>query len=345
MNLLRKLKKYSIHFGIYFLITFSIIAVSVLIHELGPQPLRYSDDSWNDVTAYTPTTNLSFSVIFDQHSHTKLVGGILTVEQNILWHITMGFNACVITDHNTMKNSEDIAVMTLKYQGEFVVIQGMEYTNARIHMNFIGITSWDFRVPLDPSDEEIQEAIDEVHLQGGVVTANHYVETESDGKENFPSLEQLILWGVDFIEIVNDDVYDEASYEFCLENNGSIGMITGTDMHRPHDVFAWTGINAENFTKEGIMAELLNHNTSIIYDSTGVDELGRSSSNPWNVLLRPFYDFGDVLSDYHIGSGVLDSVGLVVFFSYYFAIFILIEVSIFMIKKNNEKKKENEKSE
>ncbi len=152
MSFLNKLKKYSVHFGIYFLITFSIIAASVLIQELGPQPLSYTDESWSEVDPYVPPTNLSFYVIFDQHSHTKLVGGILTVEQNILWHITMGFNACVITDHNTMRNSEDIAAMSLKYQGEFVIIQGMEYTNGRIHMNFIGISSWDLRVPINPTN-------------------------------------------------------------------------------------------------------------------------------------------------------------------------------------------------
>ncbi len=153
----------------------------------------------------------------------------------------------------------------------------------------------------------------------------------------------MILWGVDFIEIVNGDDYDEVSYEFCLENNDSIGMISGTDMHKPEDVFGWTGINAENFTKEGIMAELLKHNTTVIYNPEGVEEIGISYSNPWNVLLRPFYDFGGVLSEYHIGSGVLDGVGLVVFFSYYFAIFILIEVSIFLVKKIKEKKKKKEK--
>ena len=92
------------------------------------------------------------------------------------------------------------------------------------------------------------------------------------------------------------------------------------------------------------MAELLNHNTTIIYDPVGVEEIGVSTSNPWHVLLRPFHDFGGVLSDYHIGSGVLDGVGLTVFFSYYFAIFILLEVSVFLVKKNKEKKKErNEK--
>ena len=75
MSFLNKLKKYSVHFGIYFLITFSIIAASVLIQELGPQPLSYTDESWSEVDPYVPPTNLSFNVIFDQHSHTKIVGG------------------------------------------------------------------------------------------------------------------------------------------------------------------------------------------------------------------------------------------------------------------------------
>jgi predicted metal-dependent phosphoesterase TrpH len=104
----------------------------------------------------------------------------------------MGFNACVITDHNTLKNSDDIAEMALKYQNEIVVIQGMEYTTSRIHMNFIGIYSWNLRVPIVPTDQEILEAIEEVHQQGGVVSVNHYIRTESKDRDDFPSRELLI---------------------------------------------------------------------------------------------------------------------------------------------------------
>ena len=311
----------------------------MLVHELGPRSLKYSNDSWGTVIPYTPPTNLSFNVIFDQHSHTKRVEGSLTVEQNILWHMAMGFNACVITDHNTVKNAADIAEMALKYAGEFIVIQGMEYTTSRIHMNFIGISSWDLSVPINPSDAKILEAIEEVHNQGGTVTANHYLRTSEDGKENFPSREQLILWGVDFIEVVNGDDYDKVSIEFCLENNASIGMIAGTDMHHPEDVFSWNGINADNFTKEGIMEELLNHNTTIIYNAEGFEEIGEADPNPWFILPRPFHDFGGILCSYHLGSGVMDGLGLTVFFSYYLVTFIFIESSIFLIKRIKENKK------
>jgi hypothetical protein len=82
-------------------------------------------------------------------------------------------------------------------------------------------------------------------------------------------------WGIDYIEIVNDDsqqenVFDQESYDFCLEHKGEIGMLTGTDMHKPDGflsggVHGWTLLNLKEFTEEALLEELRKKETKILY--------------------------------------------------------------------------------
>jgi len=90
-----------------------------------------------------------------------------------------------------------------------------------------------------------------------------------------PSRESLLDWGIDFIEIINDDskpenVYDQESYEFCIKHKNEIGMISGTDMHTPDGlasggVHGWTLMNLKKLTEESLMEELRKKCTEIIY--------------------------------------------------------------------------------
>ena len=93
-----------------------------------------------------------------------------------------------------------------------------------------------------------------------------------------PSRETLLDWGIDYIEIINDDskpenVYDHESYDFCMKHNSKIGTITGTDMHTPDGlasggVHGWTCINIKEFTEEALMEELRKKHTNVIYSKT-----------------------------------------------------------------------------
>ncbi|MHA2358401.1 MAG: CehA/McbA family metallohydrolase, partial [Candidatus Heimdallarchaeaceae archaeon] len=290
------------------------------------------------ITPYVPETNVTYNVLFDQHSHTKYSDGVLTVRQNIEWHISLGYNAFTLTDHNTLRNSADIQELAEEYKEEIIIIQGMEWTSNRLHMNIIGLSHWDLKISNYPTDTEIEAAIDEAHNQGAVVVVNHLHWSMEDAEDLVPTRDQLLSWGVDYIEIYNGPGFDEDSYEFCLEHNESIGMISGTDMHSPDRsdfgrVFAWTALNTDNFTEEAVMKELQARNTEIIYESQGVEDEGIYGKSATYIVFRPFYGFGDFLRDYHIGMGQLNAVGVVFFFIYYFGIFTIIELTPIVNKK------------
>ena len=245
------------------------MGLGVLIYLFGPADATYYDYSWDESEPYVPVTNETYNVLFDQHSHTRYSDGKLSVRQNIEWHIALGFTALAITDHNTLENAEEIKELAEEYKNEIIVLQGMEWTTSRIHMNFIGITEWNLKIPFSPTDKEIQDAIHEVHRQNGTVTANHLTFTERMVGDKMPTRQQFLDWNVDFLEVVNEQYFDNVSYQFYLTHNESIGIITGTDFHSPHPddggrVNAWTTLNTKNFSKEAVMDELRAHNTSYI---------------------------------------------------------------------------------
>ncbi|GAF90288.1 unnamed protein product, partial [marine sediment metagenome] len=123
------------------------MAFSVLISKFGPGEFTYYDDSWEDSVPYVPITNQTYNVLLDQHSHTEYSDGKVSVRQNIEWHIALGFKAVAITDHNTLKNSEDVKQLAEEYQNEIIVLQGMEWTTSIIHFSFIGISEWNLDIP------------------------------------------------------------------------------------------------------------------------------------------------------------------------------------------------------
>jgi len=321
------------------------MTVSVLIRYSRLTPYYYTVESWDHVEPFVPETNLTYNVLFDQHSHTFYSDGILSVEQNIKWHIAMGFNACAITDHGNMRSSKDIDAIAAKYEDKIIIIKGMEWTTNRVHLNFLGISEWDLSIPFLPTDQEILDAVDEVHSQGGVVVADHLPWSNRTGAEDLPTPEQLLSWGVDYIEIVNENDFDVVSYDFSIANNNSIGMITGTDMHVPRVTNGWTAINVTEFSVEGVMNQLRARNTSIIYDPEGAKEQGISFRSVGFILLRPFYDLGGTLTAYHLGYGEFDAASLAVFFTYYFLVFAALEGGIYGISKLEKLKKTKRKFE
>ncbi len=309
------------HFIVYLIVTSAFITLSVLLYRFGPTISADADYIGDYPSPYTPPGyNESLgNIILDQHSHTRYSDGILTVEQSVKWHISMGYNAFVISDHNNIDSLEDIDEISLKYKDEIIIIPGMEWSTSRIHMNFLGIEEWILPIPSNPNNTEIQLAIDEVHSQGGVVTVNHLPWTFGASDPD-PSRSELIALGVDFIEIVNDDnhigeEFDYVSYQFCIDNYGSIGMITGTDMHAPGylgtgAVHGWTIIDAANFSKEAVMEQLQNKNTSILYYPQGV-----VSSR--YLALQPFYYLGKSISNFYVISNSFNPIGTTIIFDNY----------------------------
>ena len=241
--------------------------------------VKYTDNDWKEITPLIPPgyDNITHNVVFDHHSHTNYSDGKLTIKQNVEWHIAMGYNAIAITDHNNMKYVEELEGIKQQYaERGAIILTGFEWTTIRLHLNFLGISKWDERVPYKPKDEKIIDVIKKVHNQDGVVVCNHIPWSIFEAKyKNHPSRENLLDWGVDYIEIVNDDslpenVFDQESYDFCIKHQGEIGMLTGTDMHDPHllasgGVHGWTVLNVKETTEEALMEELRKKRTEILY--------------------------------------------------------------------------------
>jgi len=239
----------------------------------------YSDDDWKDVIPHVPPgyQKNKYNIVFDHHSHTKFSDGALTIKQNVEWHIAMGFNAITITDHNNMHHLEEIDHVREEYAKQgFLILSGIEWTTDKIHLNLLGLSKWERKISYKTTEDYIIETINEAHDLGAIVVCDHIPWSINEfNMKDHPSRETLFDWGIDYIEIINDDskpenVYDHESYDFCIKHNKEIGMITGTDMHTPDGlagggVHGWTLMNIKEFTLEALMTELRKKQTNIIY--------------------------------------------------------------------------------
>ena len=244
--------------------------------------MKYSDKDWKDITPHTPPDydKRKYNVVLDHHSHTDYSDGALTIKQNVEWHIAMGYNALAITDHNNMRHLEIIDKVREEYtEKDIIILSGIEWTTNRIHLNFLGVPNWEPKISFRVKDDDIIDAINYAHDQGGIVVCNHIPWSIYEfHMKKHPSRETLLDWGIDFFEIVNDDslpenVYDQESYDFCLKHKDKLGMITGTDMHSPDGlasggVHGWTCLTLKKYNEEALMEELRKKSTHILYSET-----------------------------------------------------------------------------
>ncbi len=321
--------------GLFTLICAGIITTSILVYEFGPAGTIYKDGWWGSYRYYppeaqniTPSTPGGKLVLLDQHSHTVYADGELTPRQNVQWHYAMGYNACVISDHRTVQGSIDARNYARQtYNNTFKVLLGAEYSNDRIHMNIIGISDKFMQyflahppVSSGTSDADIQAFIQAAHENDGLVVVNHIIWSLNQGMDH-PTREQLLAWGVDYIEVINDDEnYDNESMQFCAANG--IGQITGTDRHGPGFVKSWTGINVTDFTEEAIFNELKSHRTALLYNASGSPyNFPGGDRNPAYIALLPFMYLGEMFE--RLWDGELDLPGVIVFLTYAFSAFLI----------------------
>ncbi len=138
------------------------------------------------------------------------------------------------------------------------------------------------------------------------------------GMLGHPNRSQLLGWGVDYIDIVNENDYDNDSIDFF--HGTGVGNITGTDMHSPGTVHGWTQLSVPAFTEEAIFAALKARNTSIIYNNTGSpDHSLQPYENPAYTALEPIIIIGDTFENIY-DEGVL---AIVLAFLYLFAAFMV----------------------
>jgi hypothetical protein len=232
-----------------------LAAISYLVYSKsdaeGSKP-RIPDKAF-DYT-YRPSFLPEDGYYIDLHSHTLASDGAMTPEQNIRWHIANGYNAFVVTDHNTGKNNRASLDFQAKYP-QILVIPGFEWTTFRVHLNFLGIEDFPHRVPIVPMDEQIEEAIREAKALDAIVVVDHVTWTINQPplrahEYTHPTREQLFDWGCDGIEYNNEMFWYDRGAETLLESLGHewkgrpIFEGTGTDVHNPYREWAacWTQV-------------------------------------------------------------------------------------------------------
>ncbi|KAJ2819880.1 hypothetical protein IWW50_005295, partial [Coemansia erecta] len=235
-----------------------LVAVGIPVSDNGvPQPGDYTEmtfDWQTDPRSYLRPMDANFTdynVLLDAHLHTTYSDGVLSPAQVVEYAIANGYNAVIVTDHQTVDGSLAAKAYAEEHHGdEITVITGMEYTCCRIHMNLIGINESVPVSPPFPSDDELRDVIDRVHEMGGLVIVNHIPWSNAtqlpwdDARlPDNPSRETLLDLGVDGFEVVNQNTFDLRSYQFVQEHADRLVALTGSDMHYPASSYAWTTIN------------------------------------------------------------------------------------------------------
>ncbi|KAF9978451.1 hypothetical protein BGZ73_002347 [Actinomortierella ambigua] len=286
-------------FGCMAVILGGIVAFTVLYSYRDNQPKQMDYEAiqefnWPPVNprSYLASMNATFGeydVLLDGHSHTIYSDGIMTPETLIKWHIANGYNALIVSDHNTIEGglaAEKIAKEN--YADKITVIPAMELSCCRFHMNLIGVNETiDISMTKWPTDEQIKATIQRTHELGGIAVVNHipWSNATEYGYQvprlpRHPSREQLLEWGIDGFEVANAATLDMASWKFVQDNN--LLVMTGNDIHYPDtSAYTWTILNTNgNRTKENIMAQLRARRTSFLFDPTGTRNLAYPGENP-----------------------------------------------------------------
>jgi hypothetical protein len=328
-------KLFIVHLFVYIILCAILWIGSLAAFLLIPSSSSYKDGDWTG--QFIPNYDQNDgNVLFDPHSHTTQSSGVLTPEQNLQYHIAMGYNSCVITDklgkNGGWENSfEAQRIARDKYNNTIKVLIGIEYGSNRGHLNIIlppVNTSSISLLPYygsNPTNEQLQDFIDQVHFYGGIVILDHLIYSY-DVMPTHPSRQSFAEWGIDYIEIMNGGVFDYESYQFCLENN--IGMIGTSGMHVPDKdpLQGWTLINVEEFTEEVIFSQLKGKNTSLVYQAFPAPYQEIHNINYWYYIFLPFILFGRLLADYFPGGVTINYMGLIVLGFYSLLLFLVFEM-------------------
>ncbi|KAF8950394.1 hypothetical protein BGZ46_004567, partial [Entomortierella lignicola] len=117
----------------------------------------------------------NYDVLLDGHSHTTYSDGRMSPESLLNWHIANGYNALIVSDHNTVEGGLAAQKIALeKFSGQITVIPAMELSCCRLHMNLIGINETiDYAITKWPTDDQLRATIARTHELGGLAIINH----------------------------------------------------------------------------------------------------------------------------------------------------------------------------
>ncbi|KAG5462263.1 MAG: polymerase/histidinol phosphatase-like protein [Olpidium bornovanus] len=267
-----------------------------------------------------------YNVLADTHSHTtfsdgsrthpvshppptsarKLILSRMAPAQLVSWAKVNGFDALIVSDHNTLEGALATRDWAAKNEPGFIVIPAMEYSSCRVHMNLIGIDQMIELAPAVPTNDELKRMIDKVHSLGGIVSVNHipWSNTTNAGFQvarlpNHPSRDELLAMGVDAFEVTNQGEFDTISWAFARSRNATsgrpLGAFTGSDVHYPESpAWGWTAVNVAERTAEAVLEELRNARNTILFEPSGTRGTFAVRHNPAYLAVEPL----DALASY-----------------------------------------------
>ncbi|CAG8458322.1 10748_t:CDS:2 [Paraglomus occultum] len=300
-----------------------LVMVTIIKYKMIPDQYDYSQVTFDwkiDPRGYLIPMNGSIGthndsggveILLDGHVHTTRSDGKLSPEQVIQWGIANGYNAMIVSDHNTIKGGlEAKEIAETKYNDSIIIIPAVEYSNCRIHMNLIGLTQDIPYGSAEPSDDEIKQIIDLTHELGGLVSVNHIPwsnKTES-GYEvatlpNHPTREQLVEWGVDAFELINGGTFDMQTYLYVssLSHSPPLFFLSGTDLHYPNTpAYAWTLLSTPSFTSESLFTTLRSRpSTSFLFDPAGTRFISYPPERSSYYALLPLMELADYWTSFY----------------------------------------------
>lgn len=282
----------------------AIAGPSLYIYNNAPAEYTYSETKINYENPFVPQKHFrpfdpdfNFTVLIDVHRHPNGMDPDTVLQ----WHIAAGYNAVVITEHNDVGSGQLVQkVARERYNDTIKVIVGEEWTNCRMHMGMLGLKQG-IPVPKDPTDENIQQYIADVHAQGGLTVVNHIPWSYWAGLDE-PSSEDLIDWGVDFFDVTTYERLDLQTIYYARDRG--VRVVAGTDAHELSAAHAWTllYVDPNNFTEEAIMDALRYGNTSFIFDEIGYQPPtygGEGVRNKDYIFYYPWIKIGEFFHSYY----------------------------------------------
>lgn len=194
------------------------------------------------------------------HTHTCHSDGTFTVEELVQAAKMKGYRALALTDHNTASGTPEL-IEVAREQG-ILPVRGLEWTTYYGHMVVLeenGYTDW-----RDVKPNEIDEAIQSIHKNGGIVGIAHPFSLSDPINTGYHWAFQIKDWSLpDYIEVWSRNyaphrLQSLRAFELwdkLLSEGYRITAMTGRDWHKDDCLpccYTWVGTE-EELTVKAVM--------------------------------------------------------------------------------------------
>lgn len=174
------------------------------------------------------------------HTHTLHSDGQHTLDQLVQSALALGIDCIALTDHNTQSGLQDR--QRIQAETGIHIVPGMEWTTFYGHMLTLGIHDYvDWR---SYGIYDIEQGIDEVHAQGGLVGIAHPFRIGSPictgcyweyPIYNWEKVDYIEVWSTLMPAIKKDSQRAYAWWTSLLNEGHRITATSGRDWHRTED--------------------------------------------------------------------------------------------------------------